>query len=198
PLWMIGSGGHAKVVVATARAAGFEVVGLIDDRAERRGTDVMGVRIVGDESALPRGATAVIAIGDNAVRERLVAELTHVEWATVVHPRALLAEDTRVGAGSVVFAMAVVQPGGVVGDHAIVNTAAVVEHDVILADYSQAATGAVLTGGASLGRGSFLGAGATVLPGIHVGDWSKVGAGAVVTRDVPARVTVMGVPARIG
>jgi acetyltransferase-like isoleucine patch superfamily enzyme len=35
-----------------------------------------------------------------------------------------------------------------------------------------------------------------VLPRITVGAWSTVGAGAVVTCDVPAGVTVAGVPAR--
>ncbi|MBI3105844.1 MAG: hypothetical protein HYY95_09785 [Candidatus Rokubacteria bacterium] len=44
--------------------------------------------------------------------------------------------------------------------------------------------------------GAFLGAGAVVLPGLTVGRQAVVAAGAVVTRDVPARQTVMGVPAR--
>jgi maltose O-acetyltransferase len=35
-----------------------------------------------------------------------------------------------------------------------------------------------------------------VLQGLRIGDDAVVGAGAVVTRDVPAGVTVVGVPAR--
>jgi acetyltransferase-like isoleucine patch superfamily enzyme len=42
-----------------------------------------------------------------------------------------------------------------------------------------------------------LGAGSNILPGVRVGAGAMVGAGAVVTRDVPPKKLVMGIPARI-
>lgn len=36
-----------------------------------------------------------------------------------------------------------------------------------------------------------------VCPGVTIGDHTVVGAGAVVTRDLPAGVVAMGVPARV-
>jgi acetyltransferase-like isoleucine patch superfamily enzyme len=42
-----------------------------------------------------------------------------------------------------------------------------------------------------------IGAGATILPGVRVGTGSIVAAGAVVTKDVPPKKLVMGIPARI-
>ncbi len=48
-----------------------------------------------------------------------------------------------------------------------------------------------------VGRGAWIAAGATVLQGVTVGDDAVVAAGAVVTRDVPARTLVAGVPARV-
>ncbi len=44
--------------------------------------------------------------------------------------------------------------------------------------------------------GSFIGANVTVLPGVEIGGRSFVAAGSVVTKDVPPRVLVAGVPAR--
>ena len=46
-------------------------------------------------------------------------------------------------------------------------------------------------------RNVWLGAGATVLQGVTVGSDAVVAAGAVVTRDVPPRTLVAGVPARV-
>jgi maltose O-acetyltransferase len=47
-----------------------------------------------------------------------------------------------------------------------------------------------------IGANVWIGGGALILPGVTVGDHAIVGAGAVVTRDVPARATVAGNPAR--
>lgn len=48
-----------------------------------------------------------------------------------------------------------------------------------------------------LGKGVWAGANVTILPGVTVGDDAVLGAGAVVTKDVPARAIVAGVPARV-
>lgn len=48
-----------------------------------------------------------------------------------------------------------------------------------------------------LGNGVLIGAGAIILGNIRIGDCARVGAGSVVVKDVPPRVTVVGVPARI-
>ena len=50
--------------------------------------------------------------------------------------------------------------------------------------------------GAVLRRACRIGGGAVLTPGVEVGEEAFVAAGAVVTRDVPARAVVMGVPAR--
>jgi len=48
-----------------------------------------------------------------------------------------------------------------------------------------------------IGDHVFIGHGALVLPGVRIGSYVIVAAGAVVTRDVPDRVVVAGVPARV-
>ena len=45
--------------------------------------------------------------------------------------------------------------------------------------------------------GAAIGAGATLIANVRVGKGAMVGAGAVVTRDIPDKVLVMGIPARI-
>ena len=46
-------------------------------------------------------------------------------------------------------------------------------------------------------RGCLIGIGAIVLDGVRVGTGSIVGAGAVVTKDVPARSLVVGIPGKV-
>jgi acetyltransferase-like isoleucine patch superfamily enzyme len=48
-----------------------------------------------------------------------------------------------------------------------------------------------------IGRGVWIAAGATVIQGVTVGEDAVVAAGAVVTKDVPPRTLVAGVPARV-
>lgn len=48
-----------------------------------------------------------------------------------------------------------------------------------------------------IGNGVLIGAGAIVLGNIRVGECARIGAGSVVVKEVPPRVTVAGVPARI-
>ena len=48
-----------------------------------------------------------------------------------------------------------------------------------------------------IGDGVLIGAGAIVLGNIKVGDCARIAAGAVVVKEVPPRVTVAGVPARV-
>ena len=51
--------------------------------------------------------------------------------------------------------------------------------------------------GATLRAPAAIGGGAVLTPGVEIGEEAFVAAGAVVTRDVPARAVVMGVPARV-
>jgi sugar O-acyltransferase (sialic acid O-acetyltransferase NeuD family) len=139
----------------------------------------------------------VAAFGINATRHRIVqAWSERVVWQTVVHPRACVHPSVPLGEGTVVFAGAVVQPGAVIGRHTIVNTAATVDHHSVVGDFVHLAPGVHLAGDVRVADGSFFGVGACAIPGTRIGEWTVVGAGAVVVRDVPARTTVVGVPAR--
>lgn len=195
---LVGAGGHAKVVVATLRAAGRAVTACYDDDQARWASDVLGAPVRGPITSLAGDADAssvVIAIGSNEARRRWAGDLA-VSWAdAAVHPRACVDETARLGPGSVVFAGAVVQPDARIGAHVIVNTCASVDHDCRIGDFAHLAPGCRLAGGVEIGEGAFLGIGAVAIPGVRIGAWARVGAGAVVIRDVEPGATVVGVPA---
>lgn len=196
---IIGAGGHAKVVIATAQAAGITVSGLYDDAPEMAGRFVLGVPVLGTTRDIDVAEidAAVLAIGNNATRRRLAQAHSGLPWATLIHPAAVVHETARLGPGSVVFAGSVIQPEAEVGAHVIVNTCASVDHDCRIGDFVHIAPGARLAGNVRVGAGSLVGIGSCTAPNTNIGDWSIIGAGGAVTDEIPDGVLAAGVPARV-
>lgn len=87
-----------------------------------------------------------------------------------------------------------------IGEYTNIQDGAILHGDLgkptILADYVTVGHRAVVHS-AYIERGCLIGIGATILDGVRVGAGSIIGAGAVVTKDVPQRSLVVGVPAKI-
>jgi len=201
PIGVIGAGGHGKVVVATAFAAGHRVAWVADDDAAHWGKRVLGVEVRGpiaDVLAADDGRSAVVVgIGRNDVRARLAARLPDDRCCpALIHPSAVVAPECTLGVGTVVFAGVVLQPGGRVGRHAILNTRSSIDHDAVVGDLVHVGPGAAIAGDVRIGDGAFIGTGAAVIPGMSVGRGVVVGAGSVVIRPIPDGTVVAGVPAR--
>ena len=199
---ILGAGGHAKVVADILQLGGHHILGFLDDDAQLWGTSCLGLPVLGAiadyKNYQPDGL--VLAIGSNAVRQTLAHRLGDPArdlWANAIHPRATIADSAQTGRGVVIAAHAVVNPDSVIGDHAIINTGATVDHDCRIGDFAHLAPGSHLAGAVAIGTGAFLGISTSVVPGVAVGEWATVGAGAVVLRDIPARATAFGVPAKV-
>jgi len=83
--------------------------------------------------------------------------------------------------------------GIVVGETAVIGDQTSILHSVTLGGSGKE------TGDRhpKIGCGVMIGAGAKILGNIRVGDCARVAAGSVVLKDVPARTTVAGVPAKV-
>ena len=197
-----GAGGHAKVVADLARASGWEIVGFLDEDPQRQGQPFYGATILGGSSHLivsgtDRAVPVVVAIGDNAARERCLA-LAQREGYTVpvlTHPSAVVSPTAQLEPGTVVMAGAIVQADTRIGAGGIINTGASVDHDCVLGRCVHVAPGARLTGQIEVGNLTLIGVGAVVIPRVRIGERCTVGAGAVVIHDVLDGETVVGVPA---
>ncbi|MEF3365150.1 acetyltransferase [Methylocystis sp. 9N] len=203
PIVIIGSGGHAKVVIELARATGlFEVVGCTDPEPGARA--VLGAPILGADDILPnlleRGVrAAAVALGANHVRARVIAKLHALgfELPALIHPRATISPSAVIGAGSVVMAGVVVNADARIGAGCIINTGATIDHDANIGQCVHIAPGSTLAGCVTIGDRTFLGAGTVVIPNIEIGADVIVGAGAVVVRPIAANAKAYGVPARL-
>lgn len=195
-LVIIGAGGHARVVAESAMEAGWDIVGFLDDAKHPQLYDLQYLGKL-EEFHIPTGVHAVIAIGSNRTREKIATRFTgQVQWATIIHPKAICSPRSNIEEGSVVLAGAVIQAQAQVGKHCIVNTAASVDHDCEIGSYCHIAPHATLTGGVALETGVFVGAGAVIIPYKSIGAWSILGAGSVCTKNLEADQTYVGTPAQ--
>ena len=200
---VIGSGGHAKVVIELVRAEGkYQIKGCTGLGG---GGFVLGdVPILGTDSVLPAiwadgTRRAFVAIGDNHLRLRLFAQVSEMgfELINAVSPNAVVSPSATLGRGIAIMAGAIINASAEIGDGAIINTNAGVDHDCRIGRGAHIGPGSTLAGNVEIGCESFLGARTCVIPGIRIGSRAIVGAGSVVVRDIPDDVTAMGVPARI-
>jgi sugar O-acyltransferase (sialic acid O-acetyltransferase NeuD family) len=202
---VLGGGGHAKVVLNAARAAGLNVLGFSSSSLPV-GTPSLGVRWLGDDEAILSGyppTTALLIHGVGSVAAGTVRRAIFerfkgkgYSFASVIHPASTVAEIGGLGEGCVVMAGAVLQPGVLLEPNVIVNTNATVDHDCLVGAHTHIAPGATLSGGVRVGEDSLVGVGAVVIQGRQIGSRCMIGAGAVVVRDVPDGQRVWGVPAK--
>jgi sugar O-acyltransferase, sialic acid O-acetyltransferase NeuD family len=200
-----GAAGHAKVVADILRQNGYTICGFLDETTpDRHGESFCGATVLGDANQLEKiyesGVRKAIAAFGNNMRRLAVGELLEeqgFDLITAIHPSAVIAADALIGPGSVVAAGAVVGPGAVIGRCAIVNTAATVDHDCTIADGVHIGPGAHIAGHVQVGRCAWIGIGVTIINRKRIGASSIVGAGAAVIEDVPDRILVAGVPARV-
>ncbi len=123
--------------------------------------------------------------------------------AAFIAPNATVMGKVTVQTGANIWYSAVVR-GDVesisIGAHTNVQDGAVLHGDpgepTILEDYVTVGHRAVIHS-AHIEQGCLVGIGAVVLNGVRVGKGSIIGAGCVVTKDVPARSLLMGIPAKI-
>jgi sugar O-acyltransferase (sialic acid O-acetyltransferase NeuD family) len=205
-LVIIGSGGHARVVLDMADRQGLETIGFIDDN-KPKGQQVDGLPILGGVRDIGRLATQrsslsfVAAIGDNFARAEVVrrvsAECPGLVWTAVIDPSAVISRRSEICEGAMVLAGTVINPGVKIGRHALVNNSCSIAHDTEFGDFSSAAPGVLTGGNVAVGESSHLGVGAAVSHGVKIGPHSVIGSGSAVVRDCPGYSIAYGVPAKI-
>lgn len=159
------------------------------------------VRWLGSDDDFLRASNAthfVVAITDPGIRRSLadLYEKAGLIPATLIHPNADIGSNVSIGPGSVVCSRSNMTTDVVIGRHVIVDRLSSVAHDVEIGDYATIYPASVLSGGVKIEEGVCLGTRSCILPFVTVRSQALVGAGAVVTKDVPEKSVVVGVPAQ--
>ncbi|MGQ9922586.1 MAG: acetyltransferase [Armatimonadota bacterium] len=203
-IWGASAQGHGIVILEALRSQGrYSVYGFLDDSAEKQGSSVDGIPVLGGRALLndlqSRGVNCLfLGVGDNAARVQMwrAAVQAGLETPPLVHPAAYVSCNARIGQGTFIAAGAVIGSAAEIGECCIVNTGATVDHNCLLQTGANLCPGVHLAGRVRVGEGAFVGTGAAVIPDVTIGAWAIVGAGACVIRDVAPGAKVAGVPAR--
>ncbi len=145
------------------------------------------------------GTAAVLFAGARVGAEAIVAD------QAFVRERSVIGEGSVIGRGSVIDNDVVLGARVRIQTNVYLTAFTVVEDDVFVGPCASTTNDDTMARhppemqlrGALLRRACRIGGGALLTPGVEIGEEAFVAAGAVVTRDVPPRAVVMGVPARV-
>lgn len=204
---IIGSGGHAKVIIDIVQQEGkYNIVGLLDRKQGLLGPN-LGYQVLGKEEDLPELLNVhdvkgiLVAVGDNFVRSKvveLVRELCpELPFVSAVHPKAAIGTDVSINEGTVVMAGVSINPGSSIGKFCILNTNSSLDHDSVMGDFSSLAPGVTVGGECKIGEFTAVGIRAVLLHGIQVGAHTVIGASALVMKPVESKVVAYGIPAKV-
>ncbi len=195
-LSIIGSGGHARVIIEAAELTGLKIDCLYDNDFNKVNSNVGSYKVkfpINDNS----NDYSIIAIGDNKTRRKVCLEKSKSKWATIIHPLSIISKNVIIGEGTIVMAGVIIQSGAKIGKHCILNTGVCIDHDCVLDDFVHISPKCGLAGSVFIGEGTSIGIGSSIIPNISIGKWTIVGAGTVVIRDVPDHAVVVGNPGKI-
>ncbi len=173
-LLVVGAGGHGRSVAEAAMLSGqYVLAGFVDD-VMAVGSPIWHTSVLGSTADLKVYAAscdkAVVAIGNNTLREILVTRLIGLGFklTTVIHPKAIVSPSAVIGNGCVIMAGAIVGTEVQLGLGVIANCGSVVEHHAQVHDFGHLGVNASMAGGAILGRKAWLQAGSTLGYGVNI------------------------------
>jgi acetyltransferase-like isoleucine patch superfamily enzyme len=153
---------------------------------------------IGDGTIVSTGAVvfagsrigARVVLGDQScVRERV-----QVGDDVVLGRGSLIENDTTIGARTKIQAEAYITAYSLLEDDVFIAPCVVTTNDNFMGRTERRHD---QIKGPMIRRGARIGGGAIICPAVEIGEEAFVGAGAVVTKDVPARMLVVGNPARV-
>ena len=193
-IFIVGAGGFGREAVWTIErinaAAGekvWRIIGFADDDPQKATGNFEGYPMLGSvakASSDKPGASVFIAVGDNAARRKIYAQLRGHDFPVIVDPSANVAPTAELRHGTYVAVSAVVSSGADVGKFVIINARAGVGHDCVVGDFSNITPGVSLSGHTRIGTDVLMGTNSCTAPGMVVGDGATVACGTPVFKNV--------------
>lgn len=201
---IIGAGGFGREVAwliedINRAKREWNIVGFVDDEESILGTDINGYKVIGNIDWLKGQELSVVnAIADPTTKKKVMSrlEMSKNKYPVLIHPNVICSELVDIGEGSIICAGNIITVNIEIGKHVIVNLDCTIGHDAIIGDFSTVLPSVNISGYVKTGECVSVGTGAAVIQGINIGENTVIGAGAVVVKDLPAKCTAVGSPAK--
>ena len=204
-LVIAGAGGCGREVLQWALAAlpcqnEWHIAGFIDDNPNALDNYDTGYTLLGGISSWQpqHDEVFVCAIGSPDIKKRVAQALQErgAQFASIIHPTAIIATTATLGMGVVLSPFTTVSADAVVGDHVFLNLNTSIGHDARVGCYSTLSSYVDVTGFVTVGDGVFAGSHVSIVPNIRIGENAFLCAGSVIMTHVKQGQKMLGNPAR--
>ena len=175
---ILGSGGHAKVLLEILEKKNEEILGVCCPNLKSIKQNFWrNLPVLGDDNYLENidnnSVKIVNGIGySNTDRKRIFNKMNKMgfKFKTVIHPSSIISKNAQISEGSQIFAGSIIQTDTIIGKNSIINTGSQLDHDCIIGDHCHIAPGCILCGNVTISDMVFLGCGSTVVQGVRVNE----------------------------
>lgn len=201
---LIGSGGHASVLLELLIEQKINVLGYVSPTAAtntklfsnlhwfKSDDDILQF----DKSAI-KLVNGIGSLPNNSLRADFYDQYKKIGYSfvTLIAKNASVSQYACLDEGVQVMRGALIQTGTSVGYNSIVNTGAIVDHDCTIGNNNHIAPGVSISGQVTSKANVHFGTGARVIQSININENVVVGAGATITKDIDKNTVCY--PARI-
>lgn len=196
---MIGSGGHAGVLLDVLQQLNFNVAGIVSPNAPN-GTPIFdGLKHYSSDDDIlsfnPNDILLINGIGSlpgSELRFNIYRKFKDLgyNFMTVISPQAIVSPYATLFEGVQIMPGSIVNTNASIGEGSIINSGAIVEHDCVIGRHNHIAPGAVLSGSVKTGNYVHIAIGASVIQGVTIGDYALVACGASLIQDLDCNSTL--------
>lgn len=206
PLYVLGAGGHAAVLVDILKGNSEKIDGIFSPSPDKSRKVLADIKNLKDEEILFDENKAEIllingigSLPGNMLRLMIYKKFVErgYEFKQVISKHAIISPHAVLGHGVQVMPGAIIQAGAIIGDNTIINTNAIIEHDCIIGNHNHIAPSATLSGEVNTGDCVHIGTGAAIIQGITIGNNTVIAAGAIITMNITNKKVAFGARANI-
>jgi len=203
---IVGTGPEGRMAADIFQGMGIDVLGFIRADEEPELSELNDINVfakIGDKAAktllADQDTQYIVCLGDISERRKVYETFstqTKRPSTTGVHPNAWVSPNAKMGFGNLLSASVAVHANASVGDMNHFHSGSSVEPDAHIGNYCTFSPGVRIGAKCIIEDEVFIGTGAVIYPGVKVGKGALIGAGSVVLKEVKARQTVFGNPAK--